>query len=105
MTCVVFTDWLKDFDQYMIQQKRKDLLPLDNTASHKVSESLENVQEHFLPQKSTTHLQPKDTGIIRNFKLYNRKELTKHFFQALENDQPMTINLREALHLIKQMWS
>ncbi|CAK8690363.1 unnamed protein product [Clavelina lepadiformis] len=28
--------------------------------------------------------------------------LTKHFLQSIENDQPMAINLREALHLIRE---
>ena len=105
MTSVVFTDWLKDFDRSMIQQKRKVLLLLDNAASHKVPEDLENVQVHFLPPNTTAHLQPNDAGIIRNFKLYYRKGLTKHFLQSIENDQPMAINLREALHLIREAWN
>ena len=28
--------------------------------------------------------------------------MTKHFLQAIENDQPMAINLREALHLVRK---
>ena len=53
----------------------------------------------------TSHLQPNDAGIIRNFKLYYRKGLTKHFLRAIEDDKPMSINLREALRLIKDAWN
>ena len=53
----------------------------------------------------TSHLQPNDAGIIRNFKLYYRKGQTKHFLRAIEDNKPMSINLREALRLIKDAWN
>ena len=86
-------------------KKRKVLLLLDNATSHKVPEDLQNVRVHFLPPNMTSHLQSNDAGIIRNFKLYYRKGQTKHFLRAIEDDKPMSINLREALRLVEDAWN
>ena len=105
MTRDLFTEWLENFERTMRSKKRKILLLLDNATSHEVPEDLQNVRVHFLPPNMTSHLQPNDAEIIRNFKLYYRKGLTKHFLRAIEDDKPMSINLREALRLIKDAWN
>ena len=105
MTSDLITEWLENFKRTMRSKKRKVLLLLDNATSHKVLEDLQNVRVHFLPPNMTSHLQPSDAGIIRNFKFYYRKGLTKHFLRAIEDDKPMSINLREALRLIKDAWN
>ena len=93
MTSDLFTEWLENFERTMRSKKRKVLLLLDNATSHKVPEDLQNVPVHFLPPNMTSHLQPNDAGVIRNFKLYYRKGLTIHFLRAIEDDKPMSINL------------
>ena len=105
MTSDLFTEWLENFERIMRSKKRKVLLLLDNATSHKVPEDLQNVQVHFLPTNLTSHLQPNDAGIIRNVKLYYQKGLTKHFPRAIQDDKPMSINLREALCFIKDAWN
>ena len=105
MTSDLFTEWLENFKRTMRSKKRKVLLLLDNATSHKIPEDLKNVRVHFLPPNMTSHLRPNDAGIIRNFKLYYRKGLTKHFLRAIEDDKPLSINLREALRLIKDAWN
>uniref|UniRef100_UPI00358F3611 tigger transposable element-derived protein 6-like n=1 Tax=Myxine glutinosa TaxID=7769 RepID=UPI00358F3611 len=104
MTGDIFTGWLQDLERSMRWKKRKVLLILNNAASHKIPEDLKFVKVHFLPANTTTHLQPNDAGIIRNFKLQYRKGLTKLFLNAIEDGQPMAVNLREALHLVKDGW-
>ena len=66
MTGGIFANWLKAFNLKM--SGRKVLLLLDNATSH-VNLELSNVHIHFLPPNTTSHLQPMDAGIIRNFKL------------------------------------
>ena len=80
ITSDLFTEWLENFERIMRSKKRKVLLLLDNATSHKIPEDLQNVRVHFLPPIMTSHLQPNDAGIIRNFKLYYRKGLKKHFY-------------------------
>ena len=88
-----------------IKKKRNVLLLLDNATSHKAPENLQNVRVHFLPPNMTSHFLQNDARIICNFKLYYRKGLTKHFLRAIEDDKPMSLNLQEAVHLIKGAWN
>jgi hypothetical protein len=57
MTMVLFNDWLKSFNFKMRNQKRKVFLKMDNAPSHSVPNVL-NVEIHFLPPTTTSHLQP-----------------------------------------------
>ena len=86
-------------------KKHKVFLLLDNATSYKVPEDIRNVRVHFLPSNTTAQLQPNDPGIVRNFKQYYRKGLAKQFLHTMEDDKSMAINLREALHLIKDAWN
>jgi hypothetical protein len=54
---VLFNDWLKSFNFKMRNQKRKVFLKMDNAPSHSVPNVL-NVEIHFLPPTTTSHLQP-----------------------------------------------
>lgn len=77
MTQFIFHDWLKKFDKRMSIEKRKVLLLIDNAAGHgSIDESVyPNVKIEYLPANTTSHLQPMDAGIIRNFKLHYKKFL------------------------------
>ena len=105
MTSTVFEEWIRKFDSSMRLKGRQVLLLLDNATSHKVPDGLKNTKVKFFKPKLTAHLQPMDAGIIRNFKLYYRKGLVRHFIEAAEADKPLDINLKEALSLTKQAWS
>ncbi|EGZ22570.1 hypothetical protein PHYSODRAFT_488818 [Phytophthora sojae] len=70
MTAEVFLKWVRALNLKM--HGRRILLLLDNAAGH-VDIELNNVYIHFLPKNTTSHLQPMDAGITRNFKLKYKK--------------------------------
>lgn len=105
MTADLFKEWLKDFDRQMRLAKRKVILLVDNAASHSQGDlQLRNVTLHFLPPNTTAHIQPMDAGIIKAFKAHYRKQLVQHYINRVEKDEDQSINLREALHMVKTAW-
>ena len=72
MTRDIFEEWLKDLNSKMCFDKRKILLFIDNATVHSDIE-LSNVRILFFPPNATSHLQPLDQGIIKNFKMHYRK--------------------------------
>lgn len=105
MTADLFKEWLKDFDRQMRLVKRKVILLVDNAASHSQGDlQLRNVTLHFLPPNTTAHIQPMDAGIIKAFKAHYRKQLVQHYINRVEKDEDQSINLREALHMVKTAW-
>jgi hypothetical protein len=67
------------------------LVPLvystNNTPSHSVP-NLSNVEIHFLPPTTTSHLQPLDAGIIQCFKGHYRRQHLRHLVDCIDNDAP-----------------
>lgn len=105
MTSELFQDWLKDFDRQMRLARRKVILLVDNAASHNQGDlQLRSVTLHFLPPNTTAHIQPMDAGIIKAFKAHYRKQLVQHYIERVEKNEEQSVNLREALHMVKTAW-
>lgn len=82
------------------------ILLVDNAASHTQGDlQLRNVKLHFLPPNTTGHIQPMDAGIIKAFKAHYRKQLVAHYIDCAEKNEDQTVNLREALHMVKRAWA
>ena len=97
MTSLIFTDWIKSFNRSMKLQNRKVLLLLDNAPSHIVpSTDLSNVEVHFLPPNTTSHIQPMDAGIINAFKAHYRRRQVNHLIDAFEAGQKADVALNDA---------
>lgn len=75
MVSSLFEDWLRKFDRKMKADKRKVVLIIDNCPAHPAVPGLTNVELVFLPPNTTSVSQPMDGGIIRNLKLYYRKQI------------------------------
>ena len=77
MTTALFFNWLQRFDNYVGNQEgRRVALLIDNCSAHGSIETLPvlyNVDVIFLPPKTTSKLQPLDTGIIVALKLRYRR--------------------------------
>ena len=77
MNHLIFTSWLKDFNNKMFLNGRKVLLIVDNADGHSINkdnlDQLKNVRLEFLPPNVTSVLQPLDAGIIKSFKTKYRK--------------------------------
>ena len=96
MTMVLFNDWLKSLNSKMRNQKRKVLLIMNNAPSHSVP-NLSNVEIHFLPPTTTSHLQPLDAGIIQCFKGHYRRQHLRHLVDCIDNDAPPLVSLKDAV--------
>ncbi|XP_035205886.1 tigger transposable element-derived protein 4-like [Stegodyphus dumicola] len=84
MTSELFQEWLKDWDRELQCQSRKVMLLLDNCAAHPHLDCLKNIQLEFLPLRTTTLVQPIDTGIIKNLKTLYRARLVNYILEAIE---------------------
>ncbi len=107
MTQLVFHDWLRKFNHRMFLENRTVLLLIDNAAGHGSIDTSKypNIEIEFLPANTTSHLQPMDAGIIRNFKLYYKKFLIRDLIQKLENKKELEMpTVYEAIKFIKSAW-
>jgi len=105
MTSSVFQDWLKQFDKSMRLQGKHVVLLVDNASSHTESGLLlTNTKLKFLPPNTTSHIQPMDAGIIRNFKCHYKKLLCSHFLSCIEENRKQTIDMKCALAFVKSAW-
>ena len=71
MNTDIMTKILTNLNRKLVRQGRKILL-IDNVTSHDVSlkDKFSNIHIVFLPKNTTSHLQPLDAGIIKNFKVH-----------------------------------
>lgn len=103
------TEWLLQFDRKIGLQNRKVLLFLDNAASHPVNLKLKNIKIIFLPPNTTSHCQPLDQGIIKNFKTFYRALILKHLLSKMDNlhsvnELSKSIDLLDVVYFVKNAW-
>lgn len=106
MTTGLFNNWIIKFNSDIKLKNKKVILLLDNASSHVKEEmtTLSNVVLHFLPPNTTSRIQPLDAGIIRTFKAHYRAKQLQQYVDQLDNNEPMLISVREALHHIVDAW-
>ena len=103
MTGGIFANCLKAFNLKMIG--RKVLLLLDNATSH-VNLELSNVQIHFLPPNTTSHLQPMDAGIIRKFKLKYKAQFVQWLLDMVTaGTEDKKLDVLSAIHMVVKSWA
>lgn len=111
MTAVIFTDWVMELDHKMREQNRHILLLLDNATSHIIPTNdngqplLKNVEIHFLPPNTTSHLQPMDAGIIKAFKAHYRRYQLRHLIDSYDAGKPIEVQLNQAIRFVRQAWN
>ena len=71
---------LRTLNKKCAAEDRKILLFIDNAPSHPESftDCFSHVKIFFLPKNTTSKLQPFDAGMIKNFKVFYRKQLLQH---------------------------
>jgi hypothetical protein len=75
MTLQTFNFWLEDLNQKMINDSRNFLLLLDNAPVHPISVQYTNIELFYFHSNVTSLIQPLDQGIIKNFKVFYKKEI------------------------------
>jgi len=90
----------------MAAKNRKILLLLDNAPSHIHSIELVYVQIEMLPPNTTSHIQPLDAGIIKNFKLQYKSKLMQHYVREVDTKGSFQrIDLKQAIYFVKDAWT
>jgi hypothetical protein len=100
MTCTIFQDWRRKFNQRMKNDDRNVLLMLDNAPCHLKECQLTNVKVVFLPTYSSSKFQPLDEGIIQSFKLFYRRRISSAFVARMDEEN----NLFDAVDWVKLAW-
>jgi hypothetical protein len=110
MNTTIMKRWLREFYAH-IGRNRRVLLLMDNLTSHLLAVEQEpppheNIHIRFLPKNSTSIYQPLDQGIIKNAKVYYKKQwlqfLINHFENGLNPYSEMT--LLHAVRWISSSW-
>ncbi|KDN46325.1 hypothetical protein RSAG8_04269, partial [Rhizoctonia solani AG-8 WAC10335] len=105
MTAEIWVRYLTVINNMAKNANRHLLVICDNASSHKVGE-FSHLTLAFLPPNLTSHLQPMDAGIIRNFKGIYRRLLNE---RALDLDlqgvvNPYKVNQLESMRLLTRAW-
>ena len=103
MTSDVFTTWLRGLDPTTTQNNstRRQRSELQHTIQRATMH-----RSPTLPAPNTTaRIQPQDAGIIKTFKTCYQNNLSCHFIDCTENDNPQTVNVNEALHMMTTAWA
>lgn len=103
MTSPLFEEYVKKLDKRMKKENRKVALVLDNCTAHP-DIKLENVSLVFLPPNVTSKCQPLDAGIIRCLKAKYRSEIAKLRLFAFENDSEFSVDVLQAMRMLKKAW-
>nr|XP_037280134.1 LOW QUALITY PROTEIN: tigger transposable element-derived protein 6-like [Rhipicephalus microplus] len=108
MTCDLFVEWLREFDQDMLKQDRRVLLVVENCSTYHVQASLTRaVTLLFLPPNTTSKVQPLELGIICAFKSYYRHRVVERLLIAVDRpaaNLPLRVTLYSALEMLKASW-
>ena len=104
MTTELFSIFLQHLSDELKPYKKQFVLLMDNAPSHFLATDFENLKIMALPKNSTAHLQPMDAGIIRNFKLFYRKQLITDYMASLDRGKQFNVDLRKAILMIYDAW-
>lgn len=106
MTAAFFSEWLKKFNNKILQQNRNIILFVDNCTAHPMIK-LSNIKLVFLPTNTSSVLQPMDAGIIKALKGYYRTKIIRRILAASSLRQSFTksdITLLDAVYTISAAW-
>ena len=115
MTGTIFREWLSAFKSHVLCHKpsRKVLLLVDGFSAH-ISGLQEwekefghaGIRVEFLPGNATSLYQPMDQGIIRNTKLYYRKQLLESVvhYTLCGRDAMKEIDLFQCIQWLLHSW-
>ena len=87
MTEIIFFDYFQKLNVKMIKEKQSIVMFIDNCRAHPVNLSFSNVKIIFLPENTTSVLQPMDAGIIKCFKGYYRTRAARFLIKWNEQNQ------------------
>ena len=107
MTSKIWTEYLNDLNKSMIKEKRKILMFVDNCPGH-TYQKLSNINLMFLPQNTTSRLQPMDAGVIHSLKASYRQRFGKRLLAVFDEKkffELKDIDLYESIIMLTNAWN
>lgn len=110
MTRALFEEYLNELNEQLITQGKKILALVDNFSGHKI-ENLSNIELMFLPENTTSVLQPLDLGVISSFKRKYKKYLSYYIFESYQSNKTIAddivkrVNIFIATNWIVKAWA
>uniref|UniRef100_H3B1Y1 HTH CENPB-type domain-containing protein n=1 Tax=Latimeria chalumnae TaxID=7897 RepID=H3B1Y1_LATCH len=104
MVSTIFEEYVHTLDRDMVRQKRKVVLIVDNCPAHPRITGLKAVRLQFLPPNTTSHTQPLDSDVIRNFKLHYRHDLAMHALIAADSRNTFKMDVLRSITIMKKAW-
>lgn len=104
MTSSLWNKWLEKFDTKIYMENRKIILFIDNCTVHAIVPNLKAITIKFFPANVSIKLQPLDLGIIKNFKVFYRKEIIRKITSSIELQQTFSIDLLQSVRIIDKAW-
>lgn len=104
MTRALFSDWLMQLDEDMVQQNRKICLLLDNCSAHHGDVQLSNVELEYFPAHCTSLIQPLDQGVINSVKCAYRKRIIQRILLNMQHERDTKIDVFMAIEMLSASW-
>ena len=108
MTAVLYQEFLRQWDQELSNQNRQILLLQDNFSAHIPPPDLRFIRVENLAANMTSHVQPMDAGVIRNFKAHYRslfiRRAIDRYDQGITPSDIYCIDQLEAMRLAEVAW-
>ena len=108
MTSCIFDEWLNILNKKFNHENRKILLFIDNFSGHNNNEwNFSNINLIFLPQNTTSILQPLDQGIIKNFKVIYRSKVINRLLAQMDFNEEIEIkiDIKNAIDYTVSSWN
>lgn len=104
MTRVIFKKYLTDLNTKFLATNKKILILVNNFSGYKI-DNLSNIKLLFLPENTTSVLQPLDLGIISSFKRKYKKLLSRYISNNfIDEDLSMNESIKKVDILVAINW-
>ena len=111
MDAELMEEILRTLNRKCTAEDRKIFLFIDNAQSHPESftDCFSHLKIVFLPKNTTSRLQPLDAGIIKNFKVFYRKQLLQHVLARIKpgsraSDVISSVDLLMSIGWVMDVW-
>ncbi|KAF7685312.1 CENP-B like protein 2 [Cucumispora dikerogammari] len=90
MTANIFSDYLKNLNENLNNEKKLILLILDNFSGHKIA-NLSNTKLSFLPKNASSIIQPLGQALIKAFKSKYLRILNSYLVSSSKIEEHSTV--------------
>lgn len=104
MTPAVFEIWVRRLEERYRRLNRNVIIILDSCPAHANINNLTNVKLAFLPQDTTSRLQPVEQGLIQKIKALYRRFVLERLIDYNDRGQEYEITILEAMELLQDAW-